>query len=181
VAVLGRGFHVDDIRFVFHSSLPLSLANYIQETGRAGRDGKTSYAYLFYRAQDHTSVQKIRTDKAFGNQTIINTTRTENEEMMHYCSQGDLCRYSILDSHVTGPVSCESEIQMCHKHARCDICESSRYHEVDFTLSLTAFLLEFETSTSPPNNMLGQPHIDSLLKHVLHRSVADSPTLSLLL
>jgi hypothetical protein len=46
---------------------------------------------------------------------------------------------------------------------------------------LTSFLLEFETNTSPPNNVLGQPHIDSLLKHVLHKSVADSPTLSLLL
>lgn len=181
VAVLGRGFHVDDVRFVFHSTLPLSLANYIQESGRAGRDGKTSYAYLFYRAQDHTPVQKIRTDHANRNEAIINTTRTENEEMMHYCSQGDLCRYSVLHSHVTMPLSCESELQMCNKLARCDVCESSRYYEVDFTLSLASFLREFATNTSPPNNMLRKPDVDSILKHVLHKSVADSPTLSLLL
>lgn len=48
----GMGINKLDIRQVIHESMPANIANYMQEIGRAGRDGQSALAILLYSDGD---------------------------------------------------------------------------------------------------------------------------------
>ncbi|WP_432355094.1 RecQ family ATP-dependent DNA helicase [Sporosarcina sp. A2] len=71
----GMGIHKDNIRQVIHDQLPASAAAYVQEAGRAGRDGERSSAVLLYVNDDE---QKVR--------FIVQNDLPEEPQVRHYLS-----------------------------------------------------------------------------------------------
>lgn len=58
----GMGINKPDIRWIIHDHLPASAAQYIQEIGRAGRDGGQSLATLLYAESDADTAAFIAVD-----------------------------------------------------------------------------------------------------------------------
>lgn len=72
VATVAFGMGVDkpNVRFVVHANIPASLPAYIQEAGRAGRDGEPSECVVLYRNADLGRRKRLITLNAAGEDEV---------------------------------------------------------------------------------------------------------------
>jgi len=97
VATIAFGMGIDkpDVRFVAHIDLPKSVEGYYQETGRAGRDGEASIAWMAYGLGDVVQQRRL-IDQSPGDRTFKMRMGQHLDAMLALCETVECRRQNLL-------------------------------------------------------------------------------------
>ena len=122
----GMGIDAPHVRFVLHYGLPRGFEAFVQESGRAGRDGKAAVSVVFYTREESNRIHyRISCDIAreANKQPNSNATaraqgqaRLESfKQVVRFCETASKCRHRLVSDYFgdTDPPICDLACDHC--------------------------------------------------------------------
>ena len=107
----GLGIDKPDVRMVIHLGLPLTIDGYVQEIGRAGRDGKNAECVLIYSPSDFSANRNILSHGAKKKAAAYSIKRLE---ALRKLVSSDKCLWKGIEKHFD-----EKPGKKCDKCCKC--------------------------------------------------------------
>ena len=113
-SAFGLGIDYASVRTVLCYGLPYSMEEFVQQTGRSGRDGKPSFAYLYF--------DRKREEHKLDNITGQNS-RSAFQNVLRFSTTPDVCIRRMLSRYFD-----QAEIE-CN-YVRCETCSTCSAHSL---------------------------------------------------
>lgn len=86
--VFGLNIERSNVRFVLHAVIPRCLADYMHESGRAGRDGNLAHSVIFFHGRDPIAWDRLLTYDHQTNNTLdeLEARRNDLRSLGMYCT-----------------------------------------------------------------------------------------------
>ena len=93
-SALAMGVSIQNVDLVIHYNMPLSVPDYYQMSGRAGREGQKARSILIYNSSDYYSNRAMLKD--IDDRDTRKTVMERLDAMKELCEDGELCIYSMI-------------------------------------------------------------------------------------